>query len=347
MKKVLPCLAACALALSHTSGHAALIHRYSFNDGTAHDLAGSIDGRLVGPGASIAGGQLRLVNDPATPREKVSCLEFAGPVLPQGSSASLAVWFTAKDIGGFARVINFGASEGTEGKEFIYFTPATEERVSRAAITGSDVGAKTYIDVDALDDGAPHLAILVVDGTAKTLRLFVDGKEPRPAQHLGDNVLEKVRPVQNWLGRSSFAADPGLTATIDEFRVYDHALSPEDARKLHEAGPETLPLLAARGVDLTGTWDLAVETAAGPGHPIFTFKQEGEKLTGHYRGAFGEAPVTGTLQGASVTFAIKVIAGGQDATITYTGSVEGPAMKGRIRLGTFAEGTFTGKKLPR
>lgn len=338
-------LLVCALALGSSPGRAALVHRYSFNDGTARDLVGSVDGRLFGPGATIANGQLRLVNDAATPRERVSCLEFAGPVLPKGGSASLAVWFTAKDIGGFARVINFGDSEGTEGKEFIYFSPATEERVARVAITGSDVGSKTYIDADALDNGVPHLAVIVVDGTSRTLRLFVDGKEPRPAQHLGDNVLEKVRPVQNWLGRSSFAADPGLTATIDEFRVFDNALSPDDARKLHEAGPEALPLFAPHAADLTGTWDLAVETAAGPGHPVFTFKQEGEKLTGTYRGAFGEAPVTGALQGANVAFSIKVTAGGQEATITYTGTVEGTSMKGAVKLGAFGDGTFTGKKL--
>jgi hypothetical protein len=337
-------LLVCALAFGFVPGRAALVHRYSFNDGTARDLAGSVDGRLLGPGATIAGGQLRLVNDAATPREKVSCLEFASAVLPKAGSASLAVWFTAKDIGGFARVINFGDSEGTEGKEFIYFSPATEERVSRVAITGSDVGSKTYIDADALDNGVPHLAVIVVDGAAKTLRLFVDGKEPRPAQHLGDNVLEKVRPVQNWLGRSSFAADPGLTAAIDEFRVYDHALTSEDALKLHEAGPDALPLFAVRPADMTGTWDLAVETAAGPGHPVFAFKQQGDKLTGTYRGAFGEAPVTGTLQGASITFSIRVTAGGQDTVITYTGTVDGAAMKGKVTLGSFGDGTFTGKK---
>lgn len=344
MKKVLLFLV-CALACGFSAGRAALVHRYSFNDGSARDLAGTVNGRLLGPGATISGGQLRLVNDPATPREKVSCLEFAGPVLPKGGSASLAVWFTAKDVGGFARVINFGDSEGTEGKEFVYFSPATEERVARVAITGSDVGSKTYIDADALDDGVPHVAVIVVDGRAKSLRLFVDGKEPRPAQHLGDNVLEKVRPVQNWLGRSSFAADPGLTATIDEFRVYDHAMGPEEARQVHQLGPDTLPLVALITPGMAGKWDLAVETAAGPGHPVFTFKQEGEILTGTYRGAFGEAPVTGSLRGADVTFSIKVNAGGREATITYTGIVDGTTMKGTVNLGAFGDGTFTGRKL--
>ena len=347
MKKVL-LYPICALALGCSLSRAALVHRYHFNDGVARDQIGAVDGRLSGPGATIADGQLRLDNDSATPREKVSCLEFAGPVLPKGgNTVSLAVWFTARNIGGFARVLNFGDSEGTEGKQFIYFTPCTAEGMARVAITGSDVGAKTYIDLDALDNGAPHLVVIVVDGVARTLRVFVDGKEPRPAEKLGDNTLDKVRPVENWLGRSSFAADPGLTATIDEFRVYDHALSLEEARQLHQLGPDGMPLMALVMPGIAGTWDFSVETPAGPGRPRFTFQQYGEKLTGNYRGAFGEAPVTGTLRGSDITFSIKVNAGGQEATITYTGTFEATLMRGKVTLGSFAEGTFTAKKLPK
>lgn len=341
MKPSLPFLAL-TLLLCQTPARAGLIHRYSFTDGL-RDSAGSVDGRLVGPGGSLVDGQLVLANDRSAPANRVSCLEFNAPVLPAGgTSASLAVWFTAKNIGGFARLWNFGDSEGTEGKQFLYLTPCTEEGMARAAITATDASAKTYLDFDALDDGRPHLVVVVVDGPAKSLRVFVDGKEPRPAQPLGDNTLDQVRPVQNWIGRSSFAADPGLSAAINEFRVYDHALTPAEAAALHQAGPDGLPATAP--VDVTGVWDLAVVTPMAPGHPVFTLKQEGDNLSGLYRGAFGEAPVTGTVRGAEVRFAIKVRAGSQEATIEYIGTVEGAAMKGRVKLGEFGEGTFTGRK---
>ena len=52
-----------------------------------------------------------------------------------------------------------------------------------------------------------------------------------------------------------------------------------------------LALLAA---DVTGTWDFSVDLDAGSGNPTFTFKQSGEKLTGHYSGALGEADLAGT-----------------------------------------------------
>ena len=234
-----------ALGLGVATAQAGLTHRYSFKDGTAKDSVGKIDGKLKGSGASIADGKLVLKNEESATGDKISCLEFAGSLLPQGgNSLSLVVWFTAKDIGGFARVINFGASAGGEGKQFIYFSPRTGDGSARVAITGSDVGSKTYLDSDALDDGRPHLVVIVIDGAAKKLRVFIDGKEPNPAADLGDNTLDKVKPVENWLGKSSFSADPGLSAAIDEFHVYDEALTADQVAAVLSAGPDALPAAA-------------------------------------------------------------------------------------------------------
>jgi len=94
----------------------------------------------------------------------------------------------------------------------------------------------------------------------------------------------------------------------------------------------------------TGTWHLQVETAQGIGTPTFTFKQEGETLSGQYKGLFGEAPVTGTLKGADIKFSVKVKAPDQDMTITYSGTIEGDTMKGKVAFGGAGEGAFTGKR---
>jgi hypothetical protein len=97
-------------------------------------------------------------------------------------------------------------------------------------------------------------------------------------------------------------------------------------------------------VSATGIWHLQIETGQGTGTPTFTFKQDGENLTGQYKGLFGEAPVTGTLKGAAITFSVKVKAQGDDMTITYSGTVDGDTMKGKVTFGDAGEGTFTGKR---
>src|SRR5262245_13809615 len=102
---------------------------------------------------------------------------------------------------------------------------------------------------------------------------------------------------------------------------------------------------AQSDVNVTGEWAFTVETAQGSGTPSFTFKQEGEKLTGNYKGQFGEAPVTGTVKGNEIKFTIKISAQGQELTITYTGKIESKdSMKGTAVLGEIGEATWTAKR---
>ncbi len=102
---------------------------------------------------------------------------------------------------------------------------------------------------------------------------------------------------------------------------------------------------AADKPDITGAWAFQVETSAGSGTPTFTFKQDGEKLTGQYKGAFGEAPVTGSVKGNKVDFVIKVDIQGQQATITYTGTIEKDGtMKGTAEVAEVGSATWTAKR---
>ena len=43
--------------------------------------------------------------------------------------------------------------------------------------------------------------------------------------------------------------------------------------------------------DVTGTWKVEVEVGGQTGEPVFTLKQDGEKITGKYKGSFGEQDV--------------------------------------------------------
>jgi len=105
--------------------------------------------------------------------------------------------------------------------------------------------------------------------------------------------------------------------------------------------------IAAQGgstVNVTGKWAFNVETGAGSGAPTMTFKQDGEKLTGHYTGTFGEADLTGTVKGADITISFSVDAQGTKISEIYTGTVDKDTMKGKIVIEGLGEGTFTAKK---
>jgi hypothetical protein len=100
----------------------------------------------------------------------------------------------------------------------------------------------------------------------------------------------------------------------------------------------------AWAADVTGDWTMWVETQVGTGSPSFRLEQEGEVVSGTYKGQLGEAPVTGTVKGNDIVLSIKVNAQGTELVVTYTGTVDGSTMKGKVVLGDLGEGTFSGKK---
>lgn len=99
-------------------------------------------------------------------------------------------------------------------------------------------------------------------------------------------------------------------------------------------------LLAQDKINVTGDWVFQVETSAGSGSPSFSFKQDGETLTGKYSGQFGTADVKGTVKGNNIEFSVEVDVG----KIVYTGTIENGTMKGKLELGDQASGTWTAKR---
>jgi hypothetical protein len=111
--------------------------------------------------------------------------------------------------------------------------------------------------------------------------------------------------------------------------------------KLVAAAVSILCLMAISAVaaDITGTW--VAEMAAPKGGPgggpggggpmkfTFDFKTDGANLGGTVVGPMGNKNeiVEGKIDGANVSFAVKVDAGGNAMKIIYKGTVSGDEMK--------------------
>lgn len=102
--------------------------------------------------------------------------------------------------------------------------------------------------------------------------------------------------------------------------------------------------LGAQATNVTGDWAFTVETDQGGGTPAITFKQDGEKLTGKYVGQLGSADLTGTVKGNAIRFTFTIDVQGQNAPVTYDGTVEKNTMKGKLDIGGMVNGTFTATK---
>jgi hypothetical protein len=105
-------------------------------------------------------------------------------------------------------------------------------------------------------------------------------------------------------------------------------------------------VIAQDKVDVSGKWVFDVQTSAGGGMPTVTFKQDGEKLTGHYSSmTFGEVDFTGSVKGRDIAFSFTANVADMQIPVSYSGTIEGKdGMKGKIVITGLGDGTFTGKR---
>src|SRR6267142_1344377 len=95
---------------------------------------------------------------------------------------------------------------------------------------------------------------------------------------------------------------------------------------------------------VAGDWDLTIQSPTGTRTVPLTLKQEGEKVTGMFKGPQGELPVAGTLVGDELKFAFAIPIQGQSLDIAMTGKVANDAVTGTAQFGGFGEGPFTMKR---
>jgi hypothetical protein len=97
--------------------------------------------------------------------------------------------------------------------------------------------------------------------------------------------------------------------------------------------------------DITGDWDITVNSPQGANTTPATFKQEGDKLSGMFRSPQGTLPFdSGSMMGNEVKFTFTITTQGMTLPITLTGTVDGASMAGKADFGGFAEGDWTAKR---
>ena len=97
---------------------------------------------------------------------------------------------------------------------------------------------------------------------------------------------------------------------------------------------------------VAGTWNVSLELGAITGHPSIELKQDGEKITGTYRGRYGAAPIEGTVKEKEIAFSVTFNAEGQQTTGYFVGVVDGDAMSGDVEFEGAGEGTWSAKRAP-
>ncbi len=149
------------------------------------------------------------------------------------SDSTFSIWVNINPdntTSNWMRAFDFGSADTTN----LFLCPRTGTNGAvRTAIrvpsknNGNEVGVTSSA---TLSDGWHHVAC-VFDNDANTLTLYVDGWS-------AGSVETDIRPMDlgvttnNWLGQSQYDADSLYDGLLDEFRIYNRALSAGEVRYL-------------------------------------------------------------------------------------------------------------------
>jgi hypothetical protein len=104
--------------------------------------------------------------------------------------------------------------------------------------------------------------------------------------------------------------------------------------------------LSAFAADVAGQWSATFNTQIGEQHYTYTFKVDGEKLTGTAKNDTGSTEIAnGTIKGDDISFVENIDFNGNQIAIAYTGKISGDEIKFTRKVGEFATEELVAKRV--
>ena len=214
-----------------------LVHQYTFEDGTAKDSIGGADGTLAGD-AYIADGALVTV-------DQDDWMEMSGDVIAMNTynEVTIEAWYTpeAGANTGWSMLGYFGDSVNGLGSNGYFMTSARGDNKSRAAISIGDIAtpwaSESGADGTEYDDGLLHHMVSTINATDITL--YIDGVLIATTPLSARNKISGISPNFAYLAKGGYGGDPEWIGSIQEFNIYNRALSAGEIAANHAKGPVT------------------------------------------------------------------------------------------------------------
>jgi len=135
--------------------------------------------------------------------------------------------------------LDCGTNSGANGLDYLYFSPhngsgGVQLGISLPGGTETLSPAGTYdhqmLHVDCIADPANNYTAIYTNGVLEA------------AQTNALPALTNISPAWSFIGRSLYSADPWLNANINELRIYDGRLTPQQIALNDQYGPDQLAL---------------------------------------------------------------------------------------------------------
>ncbi len=247
--------------------HAELVHQWSFNNAagaapagtTVTDSIGSADGTILGTGATFTGTGVSLPG--GTSATSPAFVNLPNGLLSSHTAITFEAWYTVDVIQNWARVWSFGSNWSGEDDGFTATSGArdsfmyaphrgTSESNQEMSVRNLDpatlgtgtsaTGGSYYARANLTTTTGTRYHVVGVWESFQTgesrITLYRDGVQASTT--VVPYVAADMNDINNWLGRSNHLTDAYLEGSIDEFRIYDHAMSAWEAALSHQLGSE-------------------------------------------------------------------------------------------------------------
>ncbi len=275
--KCFRCFTLCCIIISARSAGAALTHQYTFNNATANDSVGGVNGTAVNGADFVTIGNQAYgrFSTAGTNSSNTQRFEFSGPAIniPSYTSLTVETWFTlSAPAAPFTQLWNIGGTndgsatvppEDNSGFGYGYLisnlnnngganvrsrltyspTPSGTAGFTAEEFVNTPFGTGSGGPADIIPPNVQHhlVATMAKSGTNNVLALYIDGTLQ---QSLTMSPAESIAALSNerlFLGGSLYNGDSGIAGLINEFDIYNNAMTPAEVSARFATGPIAVP----------------------------------------------------------------------------------------------------------
>lgn len=217
-----------------------LIHRYSFNETGSYVATDSVGGAhgTIQLAAEQRDGQVWLYGTALSYVELPPNLINANTITR--NAITFETWASFGPNANWVRLFDFGNTVGSDGGNYVFFSPRSGGNDARFIISstqpGWSGGGEQGVFIPGIMDNWTNVHIVAILDFGRDLAaVYTNGR----LAGLNTSMTRELSAIINnfsYLGRSLYAADPYLNGSIDEFRIWDGALSAQQIVASYRAG---------------------------------------------------------------------------------------------------------------
>lgn len=214
---------------------------WKFNDSTgtrAVDSWGARHGTLTGGTTTVSGLQGKAVQLNGSN----GYVALPSGLMVSVNDFTVAGWVKLNAASTWARIFDFGSGQ----TNYMFLSPVSGNNTVRYAIRVNGGTEQQINSTSPLPAGEWHHVAVTLSGSLGTL--YVDGVAVGTNSGMSNKPSALGVTSLNYIGRSQFSSDPYLNSIIDEFRIYNRALS---ATELNAVYTQYAPPLAPTNLVVT------------------------------------------------------------------------------------------------